>query len=639
MIATGTYVLLTHPDQLDELRRDPALLPGAIEELLRYISMLFILVRTAKHDTEIAGQQVCAGDGLIVGPALANKDPRAFPDPDRFDIHRDNRHHVAFGFGPHQCLGQPVARLELGIVLETLLRRIPTLRLDVDPRSGAVQADQPRRRRVPPGDLVSSVEVDVDRCVGGGQCVLAAPDPVRPGRPRRHGHPPAPAGAGRARRRGAGGAGLPRSRDPRRPVRAHHPGGCLVVGAGAAGFTVVDELRRAGFDGAITLVGAETHLPYDRPPLSKQVLLGAWPPERAALDHRPGAARARPRPAPGRGRPGPRRRRADGHARGRQRADRRRDRRRHRQPRRRPELGDTRTRASSRCRTLDDAHALGPGACAAAGGSPWSAPASSGSRSLPPPASVGVDEVTVVGPLEPMVAAVGATVSRRLTGPPRGARRGPRDRPPGRGRHRGRQRGDGGVRRAHRPGRRGRRCPGRPSRGGVARDERARRRRRGRRRPPRPRRAGRTRRRGGLRLAATATAGSDGSTTARAPATRPAPSPPTSSARASRSTSCRTGGPTSTTCASRPTASPATEREEHWLAGDRGRPLLRARAARRRASSGGWSAGTRPGRSARAVPLVAQPGALALGGLTAPQRHRRGPGRPPPTARPRRRAG
>ena len=131
MIATGAYVLLTHPDQLAEIRRDPTLLPGAIEELLRYISMLFILVRTAKGDTEVAGHPVCAGDGLIVGPALANKDPRAFPDPDRFDIHRDNRHHVAFGFGPHQCLGQPVARLELGIVLETLLRRIPTLRLAV----------------------------------------------------------------------------------------------------------------------------------------------------------------------------------------------------------------------------------------------------------------------------------------------------------------------------------------------------------------------------------------------------------------------------------------------------------------------------------------------------------------------------
>ena len=133
MIATGTYVLLTHPDQLEEIRRDPGLLPGAMEELLRYVSMLYILVRTATRDTEIAGQPIQAGDGLILGPALANKDPRAFEDPNRFDIHRDNRHHVAFGFGPHQCLGQPVARLELSVVLATLIRRIPTLRLALDP--------------------------------------------------------------------------------------------------------------------------------------------------------------------------------------------------------------------------------------------------------------------------------------------------------------------------------------------------------------------------------------------------------------------------------------------------------------------------------------------------------------------------
>ena len=132
MIATGAYVLLTHPDQLAEIRRDPTLLPGAIEEAAPlHQHAASSSCGPAKEDTEVAGQPVCAGDGLIVGPALANKDPRAFPDPDRFDIHRDNRHHVAFGFGPHQCLGQPVARLELGIVLETLLRRIPTLRLAV----------------------------------------------------------------------------------------------------------------------------------------------------------------------------------------------------------------------------------------------------------------------------------------------------------------------------------------------------------------------------------------------------------------------------------------------------------------------------------------------------------------------------
>lgn len=132
MIATGTFVLLTHPDQLREVMADPALLPGAIEELLRYVSMLYILIRTAKEDVELNGRTIRAGEGVIVAPTLANKDPRAFDDPDRFDIHRDNRHHVAFGFGPHQCLGQPVARLELGIVFEKLFARIPTLRLAVD---------------------------------------------------------------------------------------------------------------------------------------------------------------------------------------------------------------------------------------------------------------------------------------------------------------------------------------------------------------------------------------------------------------------------------------------------------------------------------------------------------------------------
>lgn len=133
MIATGAYVLLTHNEQLNEVRADQSLLPGAIEELLRYVSMLFILVRTAKQDLILRGQQIRAGDGLIVGPALANKDPRAFEAPDTFDIHRENRHHVAFGFGPHQCLGQPVARLELSIALGALIRRLPTLRLAVPP--------------------------------------------------------------------------------------------------------------------------------------------------------------------------------------------------------------------------------------------------------------------------------------------------------------------------------------------------------------------------------------------------------------------------------------------------------------------------------------------------------------------------
>ncbi len=131
MMSTSVFVLLTHPDQLARLREDPSLLPGAIEELLRYISMLFILIRVARDDLEVSGCPVRSGDGLIAAPALANKDPRAFPDPDRFDITRDAQGHVAFGFGPHQCLGQPVARLEMTLFLQTLLRRMPQLRLAV----------------------------------------------------------------------------------------------------------------------------------------------------------------------------------------------------------------------------------------------------------------------------------------------------------------------------------------------------------------------------------------------------------------------------------------------------------------------------------------------------------------------------
>lgn len=136
MIGTGTFVWLTHPDQLAQVLTDRTLLPGAIEELLRYVSMLHItLVRRAKDTTELGGQRICPGDGLIANPGAANKDPAAFENPDVFDIHRDARHHIAFGFGVHQCLGQPVARLELNSVFGVLFDRLPNLRL-------AVPADQ-----------------------------------------------------------------------------------------------------------------------------------------------------------------------------------------------------------------------------------------------------------------------------------------------------------------------------------------------------------------------------------------------------------------------------------------------------------------------------------------------------------------
>ncbi|MEV0698911.1 cytochrome P450 [Saccharopolyspora sp. NPDC050389] len=135
MIALGTLALLEHPEQLALLREtdDPKLVAGAVEELLRYLHITHNgRRRVALEDIEIAGHVIRAGDGLIMANDIGNRDPEAFPDPDRLDLRRDARHHVAFGFGVHQCLGQPLARMELQVVYSTLYRRIPTLRVAED---------------------------------------------------------------------------------------------------------------------------------------------------------------------------------------------------------------------------------------------------------------------------------------------------------------------------------------------------------------------------------------------------------------------------------------------------------------------------------------------------------------------------
>jgi len=135
MIALGTLALLEHPDQQALLRDtdDPKLITGAVEELLRYLNIVQLgRRRVALAAIEIGGQTIHAGDGVIMPNDLGNRDPAAFPDPDRLDLRRDARHHVAFGYGVHQCLGQPLARVELQVVYGTLYRRIPTLRLAID---------------------------------------------------------------------------------------------------------------------------------------------------------------------------------------------------------------------------------------------------------------------------------------------------------------------------------------------------------------------------------------------------------------------------------------------------------------------------------------------------------------------------
>jgi cytochrome P450 len=135
MIALGTLALLEHPDQLAALRDgdDPKLVAGAVEELLRYLTIIHSgLRRVALADIEIGDQTIRAGDGVILAADAGNRDERAFVDPHRLDIHRDAGGHVAFGYGMHQCLGQPLARVELQVVYGTLYRRIPNLRLAAD---------------------------------------------------------------------------------------------------------------------------------------------------------------------------------------------------------------------------------------------------------------------------------------------------------------------------------------------------------------------------------------------------------------------------------------------------------------------------------------------------------------------------
>ncbi|ADD41539.1 cytochrome P450 [Stackebrandtia nassauensis] len=132
MISLGTVALLNNPEQLDELKADSSLWPNAVEELLRYFTIAdFVPARTALADIEVGGVTIREGEGVILLTASADRDEAAFEDPDALDIHRAARHHLAFGYGVHQCLGQNLARLELEIVYRTLFDRIPDLRVAV----------------------------------------------------------------------------------------------------------------------------------------------------------------------------------------------------------------------------------------------------------------------------------------------------------------------------------------------------------------------------------------------------------------------------------------------------------------------------------------------------------------------------
>jgi cytochrome P450 len=132
LIGNGLLALLRHPDEHERLRRDPALLPTAVEEMLRYDSPVQLTGRTATVDVELDGLSIARGQQAIVLLGAANRDPAQFPDPERFDVGRRDNRHVAFGGGIHLCLGAPLARAEAQTAIGSLLRRFPVLRL-VDP--------------------------------------------------------------------------------------------------------------------------------------------------------------------------------------------------------------------------------------------------------------------------------------------------------------------------------------------------------------------------------------------------------------------------------------------------------------------------------------------------------------------------
>jgi cytochrome P450 len=131
MLALGTFALLEHPEQLAELRADASLLPDAVEELMRYLSVADIFYRYATEDVEVGGETIPAGSTVVVSLLAANRDPLRFEHPDVLDVHRKVRGQVAFGHGIHQCLGQQLARIEMRAGFAGLLRRFPTLAMAV----------------------------------------------------------------------------------------------------------------------------------------------------------------------------------------------------------------------------------------------------------------------------------------------------------------------------------------------------------------------------------------------------------------------------------------------------------------------------------------------------------------------------
>jgi cytochrome P450 family 142 subfamily A polypeptide 1 len=130
VITGGTEQLLLHPEAAQRLRSDPEAVPTAIEEMLRWVSPIKSMNRTLTRDLDLGGRALERGDKVLLLYESANVDGAQFPDPERFDVTRAPNEHVAFGFGAHHCLGAGLARLELRVMFEQMLSRLPELALD-----------------------------------------------------------------------------------------------------------------------------------------------------------------------------------------------------------------------------------------------------------------------------------------------------------------------------------------------------------------------------------------------------------------------------------------------------------------------------------------------------------------------------
>jgi len=133
LITGGLLLLLENPEQLARLRQNPGLVPNAVDEMLRLVSPVSVVLRRARSDAQIDGYHVAAGQQRVVFPAGANRDPDAFTDPNTFDVNRGPNPHLAFSAGAHFCLGAPLARLHGEVSMNVLLERLVDVRLDGDP--------------------------------------------------------------------------------------------------------------------------------------------------------------------------------------------------------------------------------------------------------------------------------------------------------------------------------------------------------------------------------------------------------------------------------------------------------------------------------------------------------------------------